>query len=69
MTKIPDWQLTILAQDRAYVLSPEFVRLVGLAHREGLLLAILRAANLDLSPELASLESRAWLPSFPFAAC
>ena len=45
---IPAWQREAIAKDRAFVLSPEFARLFRLAHHEGLIPAILQAANLDL---------------------
>jgi hypothetical protein len=58
-------QREIMVRDRVFVLSPGFAQLIRFAHREGLLPAILRAANLDLSEEIPPLESRAWLPRFP----
>jgi len=58
------WRQEAMAQDRAFVLSPEFVRLFRLAHHEGLLPAILRAAELDLPAEIPAPESKAWLPRF-----
>jgi hypothetical protein len=56
------WRAETTARDRAFVLSPEFVRLFPLAHHEGLLPALLRAADLDLPDEIPPPESKLWLP-------
>jgi hypothetical protein len=55
----------LMANDRAFVLSPEFVRLFRLAYFEGLFPALLRAAGLDLPPEIPPPESKAWRPPGP----